>query len=141
MSSSSAPLLPGCYAIFKFKRYEDSSLSYTGLDKHENEDVGGWDTVVKRKEYELLFYNQQSTMNAPEIDEADVPEADEEPEPPKAPVPTRTPPAKPDFVTAAFGVKSPIVPASPSSPKNRRSMFPALPLGALWLTLSSASAR
>ena len=104
-------------AIFKFKRYEDSSLSYTGLDKHENEDVGGWDTVVKRKEYELLFYNQQSTMNAPEIDEADVPEADEEPEPPKAPVPTRTPPAKPDFVTAAFGVKSPIVPAKPQQPE------------------------
>ena len=104
-------------AIFKFKRYEDSSLSYTGLDKHENEDVGGWDTVVKRKEYELLFYNQQSTMNAPEIDEADVPEADEEPEPPKAPVPTRTPPAKPDFVTAAFGVKSPIAPAKPQQPE------------------------
>lgn len=104
-------------AIFKFKRYEDSSLSYTGLDKHENEDVGGWDTVVKRKEYELLFYNQQSTMNAPEIDEADVPEADEEPEPPKAPVPTRTPPAKPDFVTAAFGVKSPIAPAKPQHPE------------------------
>ena len=37
-------------AIFKFKRYEDSSLSYTGLNKHKNEDVGGWDTVVKRKE-------------------------------------------------------------------------------------------
>ena len=104
-------------AIFKFKRYEDSSLSYTGLDKHENEDVGGWDTVVKRKEYELLFYNQQSTMNAPEIDEADVPEADEEPEPPKAPIPTRTPPAKPDFVTAAFGVKSPIAPAKPQQPE------------------------
>lgn len=104
-------------AIFKFKRYEDSSLSYTGLDKHENEDVGGWDTVVKRKEYELLFYNQQSTMNAPEIDEADVPEADEEPEPPKAPVPTRAPPAKPDFVTAAFGVKSPIAPAKPQQPE------------------------
>lgn len=104
-------------AIFKFKRYEDSSLSYTGLNKHENEDVGGWDTVVKRKEYELLFYNQQSTMNAPEIDEADVPEADEEPEPPKAPVPPRTPPAKPDFVTAAFGVKSPIVPAKPQQPE------------------------
>lgn len=117
MSSSSAPLLPGCYAIFKFKRYEDSSLSYTGLNKHENEDVGGWDTVVKRKEYELLFYNQQSTMNAPEIDEVDVSEADEEPEPPKAPVPTRTPPAKPDFVTAAFGVKSPIAPAKPQQPE------------------------
>lgn len=106
--------------IFKFKRYEDSSLSYTGLNKHENEDVGGWDTVVKRKEYELLFYNQQSTMNAPEIDEADVPEADEEPEPPKAPVPTRTPPAKPDFVTAAFGVKSPIAPAKPQQPEKSK---------------------
>ena len=55
--------------------------------------------------------------HAPEIDEADVPEADEEPEPPKAPAPTRTPPAKPDFVTAAFGVKSPIAPAKPQQPE------------------------
>ena len=104
-------------AIFKFKRYEESSLSYTGLDKHKNEDVGGWDTVVKRKEYEQLFYNQQSTMNAPEINEADVAEADEEPELQKDPVPARTPPAKPDFVTAAFGVKSPIIPAKPKQPE------------------------
>lgn len=116
-------------AIFKFKRYEDSSLSYTGLDKHENEDVGGWDTVVKRKEYELLFYNQQSTMNAPEINEADVPEADEEPEPPKAPVPTRTPPAKPDFVTAAFGVKSPIVPAKPQQPEKPKADVSGVSVG------------
>ncbi len=104
-------------AIFKFKRYEDSSLSYTGLDKHKNEDVGGWDTVVKRKEYEQLFYNQQSTMNAPEINGADVAKADEEPELQKDPVPARTPPAKPDFVTAAFGVKSPIIPAKPKQPE------------------------
>ena len=117
-------------AIFKFKRYEDSSLSYTGLDKHENEDVGGWDTVVKRKEYELLFYNQQSTMDAPEIDESDVPEADEEPEPPKAPVPTRTPPAKPDFVTAAFGVKSPIIPAKPQQPEKPKVDVSGVAVGA-----------
>ncbi len=32
--------------IFKFKRYEIPALSYSGLYKHENEDVGGWDTVV-----------------------------------------------------------------------------------------------
>ncbi len=44
-------------AIFKFKRYEDSSLSYTGIDKHAGEDIGGWDTVIKRSEYEALFYN------------------------------------------------------------------------------------
>ena len=27
-------------AVFKFKRYEDSSLTYTGIDKHEGEEVG-----------------------------------------------------------------------------------------------------
>ncbi|MDO9542166.1 MAG: GIY-YIG nuclease family protein, partial [Kiritimatiellia bacterium] len=31
-------------AVFKFKRYEDSSLSYTGIDKHEGEDIGLYDT-------------------------------------------------------------------------------------------------
>lgn len=56
-------------AIFKFKRYEDSSLSYTGINKHENEDIGGWDTVIKCKEYEQLFYNQQATMSADNLDE------------------------------------------------------------------------
>ena len=49
-------------AIFKFKRYEDSSLSYTGINKHEGMDVGGWDTTLKKEEYEQLFYNQQATM-------------------------------------------------------------------------------
>ena len=117
-------------AIFKFKRYEDSSLSYTGLDKHENEDVGGWDTVVKRKEYELLFYNQQSTMDAPEIDEADLPEADEEPEPQKAPAPIRTLSAKPDFVTAAFGVKSPVIPAKPKQPEKPKVDVSGVAVGA-----------
>ena len=51
-------------AVYIFKRYEDASLSYTGVDRHEGEDVGGWDTVIKRKEYEVLFYNQQATMKA-----------------------------------------------------------------------------
>ena len=50
-------------AIFQFKRYEDDSLSYTGIDKHANDEtIGGWDTVVKREEYQQLFYNQQATM-------------------------------------------------------------------------------
>lgn len=51
-------------AIFKFKRYEDSSLSYTGIEKHVSDEIGGWDTVIKREEYERLFYNQQSTMQS-----------------------------------------------------------------------------
>ena len=51
-------------AIFKFKRYEDSSLSYTGIEKHIDDEVGGWDTVILKEEYEKLFYNQQATMQA-----------------------------------------------------------------------------
>ena len=107
-------------AIFKFKRYEDASLSYTGLDRHENEDVGGWDTVVKRKEYELLFYDQQSTMNAPQIDEDDLPEPDEEPTPPAAPAPVRPQSAGPELVTAAYGVKPPVAPTKPVPPEKPR---------------------
>ena len=60
-----APLMND--AIFKFKRYEDSSLTYTGLDKHNNDEVGGWDTTIRKSQYEKLFYNQQASMT--EIDE------------------------------------------------------------------------
>ncbi len=63
-------------AIFSFKRYEDSSLSYTGIDKHAGKDVGGWDTVIKREEYERMFYNQQASMAAPVTEQE--PEAEEE---------------------------------------------------------------
>ena len=49
-------------AIFKFKRYEDASLTYTGIDKHSNDEVGGWDTTIRKAQYEKLFYNQQSSM-------------------------------------------------------------------------------
>jgi len=49
-------------AVYKFKRYEDSSLDYTGIDKHAGENVGGYDTVITREEYERLFGLQQRTM-------------------------------------------------------------------------------
>ena len=117
-------------AIFKFKRYEDSSLSYTGIDKHAGEDIGGWDTVVKRSEYEALFYNQQYTMEAAadyvvdmpdepvsavsdEEDEEEVPIIAKTREPvtyPKHARKTPVTPPVPDFVTASFGIKSPIAP-------------------------------
>ena len=56
-----APLMND--AIFKFKRYEDASLTYTGIDKHINDEVGGWDTTIRKNQYEKLFYNQQSSMS------------------------------------------------------------------------------
>ena len=96
-------------AIFKFKRYEDSSLSYTGIDKHQGEDIGGWDTVIRREEYEKLFFNQQATMDAPEREE--FVEEKEELEPVAVPVmvtpqaPTQK--AVPPLVTNAYGITSP----------------------------------
>lgn len=48
--------------IFGFRKYENSSLSYTGIDKHEGEAVGGWDTVLRREEYEMLYSKQQATV-------------------------------------------------------------------------------
>lgn len=45
-------------AIYKFKRYEDASLSYIGLNRHENENVGLYDTVLSPDEYPKVFVNQ-----------------------------------------------------------------------------------
>lgn len=45
-------------AVYKFKRYEDSSLEYIGINKHEGEDVGLYDTVLSAKDYEDGFVNE-----------------------------------------------------------------------------------
>lgn len=45
-------------AVFYFKRYEDPSLIYTGINKHEGEDVGGYDTVLTAKDYRQVFVNE-----------------------------------------------------------------------------------
>ncbi|MBL8079055.1 MAG: DEAD/DEAH box helicase family protein [Anaerolineales bacterium] len=45
-------------AVYKFKRYEDASLVYTGINKHEGEDIGLYDTVLKPDEYQSVFENQ-----------------------------------------------------------------------------------
>ena len=37
-------------AVFAFKRYEDASLSYTGLSKHKEVLIGGWNTKATRQE-------------------------------------------------------------------------------------------
>lgn len=44
-------------AVYKFKRYEDSSLSYTGINKHEGEDIGLYDTAITRKDAQRVFEN------------------------------------------------------------------------------------
>lgn len=51
-------------AVYKFKRYEDASLSYTGIDRHEGENRGGWDTVISDTDYNSMFALQQASMEA-----------------------------------------------------------------------------
>ena len=52
-------------AVYKFKRYEDASLSYTGINRHEGENRGGWDTVITDADYNKMFALQQASMEAP----------------------------------------------------------------------------
>lgn len=42
-------------AIYKFKRYEDSSLVYIGINRHEGERVGLFDTVLSHEDYKKTF--------------------------------------------------------------------------------------
>ena len=44
-------------AVYKFKRYEDASLSYTGINKHEGEDIGLYDTVLTQKDVQKIIEN------------------------------------------------------------------------------------
>ena len=44
-------------AIYKFKRYEDASLSYIGINKHEGENIGLYDTVLSPTDYLATFEN------------------------------------------------------------------------------------
>ena len=41
-------------AVAAFRRYEESSLTYTGIDKHYGEKVGLWDISVKRDELQSM---------------------------------------------------------------------------------------
>ena len=46
-------------AVYKFKRYEDASLKYVGIDKHAGESVGLYDTVLSEKDYRESFVNEE----------------------------------------------------------------------------------
>ena len=41
-------------AVFNFKRYEDASLEYTGINKHADKDIGLYNTTISGQEYNTL---------------------------------------------------------------------------------------
>ncbi len=61
-------------AVYKFKRYEDASLIYTGIDKHTGENVGLYSTVISREDYDAMAGQLASSMEAEAPSPDDVPE-------------------------------------------------------------------
>lgn len=90
-------------AVYKFKRYEDASLSYTGIDRHAGESIGLYSTVLTRQDYDIMAGQLVSSEEAPALSAEDVPDApyfgadtttaeedeDEIPEPEPKPQPSR----------------------------------------------------
>ena len=63
-------------AVYKFKRYEDSSLNYAGIDKHTNKVIGGWDTVMEITEEK----DEEADHVFSQSEEQVIPDVPEEPE-------------------------------------------------------------
>ena len=61
-------------AVYKFKRYEDASLIYTGIDRHTGENVGLYSTVISRADYDAMAGQLSSSMQAESPRDDDVPE-------------------------------------------------------------------
>lgn len=61
-------------AVYKFKRYEDASLIYTGIDKHTGENVGLYSTVISREDYDAMAGQLAASMQADAPREDDIPE-------------------------------------------------------------------
>ena len=92
--------------IFGFRRYENSSLNYTGIDMHEGEDIGGWDTVLRRDEYNALYANQQATLS---LQSAILGAVEEEPEEElvvRKPVKKKSTTSYAETITQKYGVKA-----------------------------------
>jgi hypothetical protein len=51
----------GVASDYKFKRYEDASLAYTGINRHEGEDIGLYDTVLTGQDAHRVFENLPQT--------------------------------------------------------------------------------
>lgn len=107
-------------AVWQFKRYEDASLIYTGIDKHTGENVGLYSTVISRADYDAMAGQLAASMQAEAPREDDLPERpvfvnmdaeeEEDEEPAPKPEPRRPekkePTARPPIVQPAAGAQS-----------------------------------
>lgn len=89
-------------AVLNFKRYEDSSLTYTGIDRHQDEHYrGAWDTRVRTEEAFICqdadsAEEYEASRKQAQIEAARAPQPQPvAPPPPKPSIPKSTPPAIP----------------------------------------------
>lgn len=111
-------------AVYKFRRYEDNSLSYTGINRHEGQSVGLYDTVLSREDYDRLSAQQTSSMTARAYALDDLPEKpivveteEEEEEPVYKPAMPSRPLTRNVEVLSANPVPVPVVVSYPVSPE------------------------
>ncbi len=121
-------------AVYKFKRYEDSSLNYTGIDRHEGEAIGGYDTVLTRDEFDKLFGSQQVSLKAvnrafediSDLPDIDTVYSDEEDEVPVPKAKVKQPKPKKLAVQVQKPAAMPIKPQSSSQLTHPASVTPTL---------------
>ena len=92
-------------AVYKFRRYEDASLSYTGIERHSYDaSVGLFDTALSREDYEEMKRRDsraEPEVAVPQLVEQTIAVETSAPEPAAAPEPEPTaeapaaPPARP----------------------------------------------
>ena len=123
-------------AVYKFKRYEDASLTYTGIDSHASDtQVGLYSTTISREEYDAMAGLQQGSMVAPASDPNDVPdrpyfvnqpaqEDEEEEEPVVYTIPKLKPAPK---AAEPIVPRVPITPRQPITPTYRPAFVPPKP--------------
>lgn len=59
-------------AVYKFKRYEDASLTYTGIDRHTGENVGLYSTTISREDYDAMAGQLANSMQEEEPNADDI---------------------------------------------------------------------
>lgn len=85
-------------AVYKFRRYEDASLSYTGIERHSYDaSVGLFDTALSREDYEEMKRRDsrmETEVAVPQLVEPTIVVEKSAPEPAAAPEPAPEPAAE-----------------------------------------------
>ena len=106
-------------AVYKFKRYEDASLEYTGISKHSKDaQVGLFSEVISAFDYEEMAKKQLSSVESTVLVQ---PEVGKEPKPEVAPKPVVKPSVANPPMEKPPAAKPPVIKPKPVT-------YPAAPV-------------